>query len=336
MANLSALAPQTILSLATEIDANGDAAKIAETLTKMNAILLDAPWEEADGIFSMTVTQRLSLPSGTHRAINEGVPVESTHTRQLSESMAEILTYNEMDKSLIDAHPNPELKRSNEANAFIEGISQTQAAKMFYGNTQTAPKEPTGLAPRLDDSDQTNVHLNESNGGTVYSGSTNTSIYAVQWGEEQVTMFYPRGQRKNLGIIREDKGVVTVTKATTGLASTKQHEAYRELYQLKYGMAVHDERCIARLANIRAMHREATYNANWKQLVEMLAEMKNGGVGAVLYVPKVIYSQLRIMAAEKTNVYWDGTNPWGKKVLYFDEHPVRLCEAILKSESTVS
>lgn len=336
MATLSLLSPLSMAVLTAEVDPNGNPAKIAEVLTQENAMLQDAPWQESNDVFSVTSVQRLSIPTGTHRGINEGVGIEAAHTRKRIDTIAELMSYSEIDATLVEAHPSPETLRNNQAIAFIEGMGQTMASKLLYGDTALNPKEPTGFAPRLDVITQNNVFRNQSSGGTVYTGTTSTSIYAVQWGIGKVYMAYPRGMGKSMGILREDKGKVTKSTATTGRADSAQHEAYRDVFTVRYGLVVEDDRCIARLSNIRGLAQETLYEVNWKQLIEMLNKMPKRGQGAVLYVPQVIYTQLDIIAADKTNVQYGPADAFGQPVMYFRGHAVRQMDKILTTETALT
>jgi hypothetical protein len=43
-----------------------------------------------------------------------------------------------------------------------------------------------------------------------------------------------------------------------------------------------------------------------------------------------------VAADDKTNVNYDARDPFGRPLMTFQGHPVRLCEAILDTESAVS
>ena len=132
----------TLLELAKRHDPNGNTATIAEVLTEENPILEDAVWQEANDTFSHKYTKRLSLPTGTHRKLNYGVPVEASRTVEARDTVSFLESYSQCDKKLCDAAASPTEFRMNEATSFLEGMGQTQAAKLLYGNTTLVPEEP--------------------------------------------------------------------------------------------------------------------------------------------------------------------------------------------------
>ena len=334
MATLDTTAQLTLLELANRIDPQGNLAVIAEILHKSNPVLNDIPWVEANATTFHKITQRLTLPTGEWRKVNAGVGIEASETRVINETIGMLETYSEVDKAIVDMAPNPKAVRMTEAKAFIEGLSQTWATALFYSNSATDSEEPNGLAPRLDATSQDNVI---SAGSTSTAGDL-TSIYVVQWGEDKVHGIYPRNS-KTAGIEHRDLGEVTKTVFDAAGASTsKQFQAYRDHFKLNFGLAVRDNRCIARLCNIEVTGTTNIFDED--DLIALINEMPYEGAGAVIYVPSVILTQMQIKLKDKTNVYYtpgeDGYALSGKPPMYFQGIPVRKVGAIVKTESLVS
>lgn len=322
MPTIDTTAQLTLTELANRTDPKGNLAVVAEVLSRNNAILHDAPWVEANGTFEHKYTRRLSLPSGSWRRLNEGVATEASQTIPVSEVLGFLETYSEVDKALVDSAPNPQAFRMLEAKAFIEGMSQTLAAALFYSNAGVDPEKITGLAPRLNDTGQDNVM---SAGG---SGSDTTSIYVVQWGEDKAHLFYPRGA-KNFGVQHNDKGQQTLTDA-----NGKKYEGYRDHFEVRVGMAVRDDRCIARLADIETSGSTNTFDEDL--LIELLNAMPNDGAGSVIYVNRTIKTQMEIRLKDKANVNFTTDNGLGGvPVLSFKGIPVKKVDAILNTESAI-
>jgi len=141
---------------------NGNLLTIAEILEESNPILKDAPFIEGNDQFSHRIVRRSALPTGTYRRINEGVGKSASSTVNVTEGLAMLEIYSEVDKVLIDTAPNPKQARMDEAKAFIEGLSQQIADAIIYGNSSTDPEQIDGLATRMATID-TNGNVIETN-----------------------------------------------------------------------------------------------------------------------------------------------------------------------------
>lgn len=326
MATLPSYSQLTWLELAKRRDPNGQAAKIVEVLNRQNPIIQDIPLVEANDNWSHRTTRRTSLPAGTYRSFNEGVSMEASTTEPVTEPIAMLENESQVDVALIDTAPNPKEARNQEVLAAIEGLSQTLASGLIYGNNATNAKQFTGLAPRLaaltTSGDFPNVL------GCGGSGADLSSIYIVQWGEDKVHGVFPRGS-KTVGVVHEDMGKQRVFDG-----NAKPYWAYVDHFKCHIGVVVRNPRCIARLANIETAGSSNTLNED--VLIRLLNNMPGGGAGAVLYCNPTIFTQLDIIAKDKTNVQYAPTDPFGRPVTYFRGHPVRIVDAILNTEDAIS
>ena len=317
----------TLLELANRKDPDGAQAKIAEILTMENEILIDAIWLEANNTTHHQVTRRYSLPTGAWRQLNSGVPTEASRTIVANEPIGMLESYSEPDKKLVDMAPNPKGFRMSEASSFIEGMSQTLADTVMYGNHLTDVEQFTGLSPRMASLAITNNVLNN---GTA-SGSTNTSVFIVQWGDNKVFMTYPKGIPSNGIVKHEDLGVHTILDAadTTHL---KKFQAYRDHFEINAGLVVKDPRCIGRICNIStATALDEDY------LITLLNRMPQSGRGAKIYVNTRVKTQMEIALKDKANVFYTakkGEGLAGEEVLYFRGNAIRKVEAIIDTEPT--
>lgn len=324
MANLDTTSQLTLLELAKRKDPKGNLAAIAEVLTETNEILLDAVWSEANDTFSHQVVRRAALPGGAWRQLNAGVALESSQTIKVVEDIGMLEAYSRADIDLVDASPNPRQFRNDEAQAFLEGMSQTLADTLIYGNSGTDPEQFTGLAPRLNTINSQNV-WNASGGG----GDT-SSVFIVQWGLNRVHMVYPKGS--SVGLEHMDDGIVTVAESAS---STNPYKVYQDHFRLKAGLAVKDTRCIARVANIESTGAANIFDEDL--LIKLLNKMPMAGAGATIYVNDTIKSQMEIKLKDKTNVnFTTREGLGGVEVLTFRGRPVRMVDAITNAETAVS
>lgn len=319
----------TLADLANRQDPNGKIAKIIELLSATNEVLDDMPWMECNDGMGHKTTIRSGLPAGTWRLLNYGVQPEKSTTVQVRDATGMLESYAEVDKKLVDISTDPAGLRFSEDRAFIEGMNQTFATTLFYGDSGTNPERFTGLAPRFNLKSAENGQNILDAGGT---GSTNTSIWLVCWDESILHGLYPKGT--SAGLISEDLGQQTLFDAANG-----KYEGYRTHYQWDCGLTLRDWRYVVRIANIdvTALTKNAATGADlldyMVQAIELLPNTRMGR--AVFYVNRTIRSFLRRQMMNKSNVWLSMEEVAGKKVLAFDQIPVKRVDALLNTEARV-
>ena len=322
MPTLNAYSQLTLLELAKRTDPKGNMAIIAEVLQRDNEILQDAPWIEANDTFGHKIVQRMTLPSGSWRKLNAGVAAEASQTRELTETIGMLETYSEADKDLVIAAADPRAFRNSEALAFLEGLSQTLATTFIYGNAGADPEKFTGLAPRLDVLAQTNVL------GAGGSGGDTTSMFVVPWGEDKVFFTYPKGSKSN-GVNHTDLGEVTKVDS-----SGYMWQVYRDHFQVKCGLVVKDERCIARIANCETSGTTNIFDEDL--LITALNKMPMSGRGAIVYVNATLKTYIEIIAKDKSNVFYTAKDAFGVEQTMVRGCPIHKVDAILDTETVVA
>lgn len=316
----------TLTELLNRKAPDGNLAVIANVLEESNPIIQEMPMFEANNTTVHEMTRSLSLPSGTWRRLNQGVSKERAETVKVSESIGMLESYSEVDKDLVAMSPNSGEFRMGEARMFLEGLSQTAATAIIYGNSGTDPEQIMGLAPRMASLDADGLVIGQ--GGT---GSDTTSIYVVQWGEGRAFGIYPKGSPA-AGLQHRDLGEVTLLDS-----SSNPYQGYRDHFKWNFGLAVKDTRCIARLANIESSGTSNTFDED--NLITLLNRMPNDGEGAVIYVNAAIKTQMQIKLKDKANVNYteDGGNGLsGRPLLRFQGIPIRKVEAIVNTETAIS
>lgn len=325
MATLDTTAQLTWAEVAKRIGLKGETLAIIEVLQKSNPIMQHAPMIEANGVTDHKLVRRAAEPGGSWRQINGGVTPETSATIEVREVLAELMSYMEIDRTLVKLDPNPKQFIQDEANAFLSGMGKTLAYNVFYGNNVTHPDRFTGLAPRLNSTSQTNV---VSAGG---SGNDLSSVWVVQWGRTKAGLLYPRGHRK-MGIQRTVEGFLTITDS-----DGKKRPVYQESYAANIGMFVGDDRCIARICNIETSGTTNIFDEDL--LIQVLNRMPDQGMGARIYCSTTVKSQMDVLVKDKTNVYFQpdqGSSLGGVEVMKFRGIPVHICESILDTEAVVS
>jgi len=336
---MSALAAShpTLLDLAKRLDPDGKIDVIAEILTQENPILEDMNFVEGNLPTGHRTTIRTGLPTPTWRKLYGGVQPTKSTTAQVTDSCGMLEAYAEVDKALADLNGNTAAFRLSEDRAHIEGMAQELASTIIYGNEGDQPEAFTGLAPRYNSLNAANADNIVSAGGT---GSDNTSIWLVVWGDQTMHGIYPKGSRAGLDM--QDKGQVTIENVD---GAGGRMEAYRTHYRHDCGLTVRDWRFAARVCNIdvsalttdgtagdRAAAQKALINF-MVQASERIPSLSKGR--AVWYVNRTIREQLRLGILEKIagNLAWETVA--GKRVMTFDDIPVKRLDAINNTEARV-
>ena len=253
MATLAANNP-TLLDLARRQEPDGKIAQIAELLHETNEVLADMTWVEGNRETGHTTTQRASIPDPTFRKFWGGVQPTKSVTVQVTDTCAMLEAYAEVDKALADLNGNTSAFRISEDRAHIEGMNQTVAEKIFFGNEATTPEEFTGLAPRY------NALSGIENADNIIdaggSGSDNASIWLVVWNPMWVHGIIPKGSTAGLKV--QDLGETTIEDVD---GSGGRMQAYRTHYRWDVGLTLRDWRYVVRIANIDKSNLTNVFNA---------------------------------------------------------------------------
>ena len=330
MATLTVNNP-TLLDLAKATDPDGSIARVVEILNQRNEVLEDMPWVEGNLPTGHRTTVRSGLPVPTWRKLYGGVQPTKSRRVQVTDNCGMLEDYAEVDKALADLNGNTEAFRISEDRAHIEGMSQEMAQTLFYGNEGSEPEAFTGLAPRFNSLSAENAdNIIDAFSG---SGGDLTSIWLIVWGENSVHGIVPKGSKT--GVQMTDKGQVTVENAD---GNNGRMEAYRTHYRWDCGLTVRDWRQIVRIANIDVSELGTIANTkniiNW--MVQAAERVENLGAGRpVFYMNRTIREKLRLGILERisNNLTWETVS--GKRVMTFDDIPVKRVDQILKTESRV-
>lgn len=339
MATLSTTA-LTLADWAKRLDPEGRIPVIAELLSQSNEILEDGLFKEGNLPTGERVTIRTGLPSVYWRAINQGVPSSKSTTATVDEACGMLEAYSRVDVDLAELNGNSSAFRLSEDVAFLEAMNQTMASTMFYGNPATDPKQFLGLANRYSSTTAGNGTNILSAGG---SGSDNTSIYLVVWGDNTVYGTFPKGSKA--GLISEDTGKLTVYDG-----SGNPYQAYQTHYQWKNGLVVKDWRYVVRIANIDVSDlvgqtgtQLSTASTNIiKLMARALYRIPNMGMGkAAFYMNRTVHSGLALAAMDKSQYVLkieQGLTQFGQpnSWLSFLGVPMRRVDSLLNTESVVS
>ena len=330
----------TLADWAKRSDPDGRVPIVAELLSQSNEILDDGVFKEGNLPTGERVVIRTGLPGVYWRALNQGIPSTKSTTAQIDEACGILEARSEVDKDLAMLNGNTAQFRLSEDTAFLEAMNQPQAETLFYGNPGTDPKKFLGLAPRYSDLSADNS-VNILNAGG--SGSDNSSVYLVVWGDNTVYCPFPKGSKA--GLTHEDLGEQTVYNS-----DGTRLQAFATRYQWKNGLVVKDWRYVVRICNVdisdllgfSGTQACTAATSLVKLMARALYRIPNMAMGrAAFYMNRTVHSGMAISALDKSqsvlNIQ-DGLSQFGSAQSYltFLGVPLRKVDALLNTESVVS
>jgi hypothetical protein len=321
-----------LIDIYKQQDGMGNFVPVIEMLMEMNPILEDAIAVECNKGTTHLHTVRTGLPSVTWGRLYQGIPNSKGRIAQVEDTTGFVEGLSTIDKRLLDLSTNEGAVRLSEAQAYLESMSQEVATKMFYGDTASDPEEFMGLAPRFND-------LSAANGGQIIdaggTGSDNTSVWFVTWGDNQCQALYPKGTQA--GVQREDMGEQRVTDENGNAYYAKE-----EKFTWHIGLAVKDWRYVSRIANIdvsdMAAGSVALYDFMRKAYYKLQNRRVAGGTIAI-YCNRDVLEALDALAtnagASDNFVRLKPMEIEGKEVMTYRGIPIRETDAILNTEARV-
>ncbi|MGA2735133.1 MAG: major capsid protein [Syntrophobacteraceae bacterium] len=129
----------TLADWAKRIDDDGKIAEIINLLSQTNEILDDMLWVEGNLPTGHKTTIRTGLPAAYWRLLNMGVPRGKSTTAQITESCGMLETYSDIDVDLVALSGNDRAFRLSEELAFLEGMNQQMAGRVYYAAERGKP-----------------------------------------------------------------------------------------------------------------------------------------------------------------------------------------------------
>ena len=344
MANV-AITDRENLLLAARMTHNNEIIDVAEVLNETNDIVADAIVQRGNDITSHVVSRRTALPAVSWVKVGNGWNATTGTLNQVRETMGMLKARYLCPEDVMRLQPNPAKYRMQQERAYIESMGQ-ELANTLVGNhsggalspTVTPPEEFAGFQYRYASISSADTSYVVNNGDS--SATDNTSIWFVQWAPGKVYLIHPRNTDGG-GLKKKDEGRV-YTSGDNSVASTSASSpnptnflwAYVTEFSWDVGLCIEDTRCVKRLANIDSVSTE-TYTLNEDKIIQIRNNFK-GSDTIYMYCNETVFTQLQILAKDKTNVHWTEQNPFGRPQMYFLDMPVRRCDAITNAEAVIA
>lgn len=313
---------------------NDKYATIVEILAQDNAVIEDMLWREGNLPTGHKSTIRTGLPTSTWRSMNAGVPQSKATAAPVTFSTAMLEQRAQVDEALANLEDDLAAYRLNEAAGHLEAMGQDFATNAFYGNEALDPERFTGLARYYNALSGAASSDNViSCGGT---GNDQTSAWLVRWGEKTVHGIYPKGSKA--GLQHDDLGLGDAFDA-----NGDRFRAYMDHFKWHCGLALRDWRAVVRIGNIDSTTIRQTDAAGDAALQLLLRSMiiaterlRGEGSNGVFYVNRTVRTALRLAILNRTSMNLSWETVAGKRVMLFDEFPVKICDALLNTEAQLT
>lgn len=338
----------TLLDWAKSNDPDGKTATVVELLTQSNEILLDMPWIEGNLATGHRAVIRTGLPVPIWRKLYQGVPPTKSTRATVEDACGMLEARNEIDKDIAELNGNTDAFRLSEAQAEIEGMNQTMAEALIYGDSSLNPERFNGLAVRYNtiSTGTSEVAKNVISAG----GSGNcTSVWLVVWGQNTVHGIFPKASKA--GLVHENLGLGDAFDS-----NNNRYRAYMDRWQWKCGLHVKDWRYVVRIANISLTDllgqsgTQANTAATWlpKLMVKALARIPFRGMGRpVFYASRTVSEMLAVGALDKSQAVLSiqsAFQQYGQIAAGFTQSapltvlgvPVRTVDRILETETALT
>ncbi len=330
------------LLLAARMTHNNEIIRVAEVLNEDEHIIMDAIVQRANDITSHVISRRTRLPGSQWVKAGNGWNATTGLLNQVREEMGMLKARYLCPEDVMRIQPNPDKYRSNQERAYIESMSQ-ELANTLFGNYSAGalspafapPEEFAGFQLRYATLGTARTNYVLSNGHTV-DDNTNTSIWFIQWAGDKVYLTHPRNTEGG-GLKKQDKGLVyTLGDNASATASQRNNQLWAFITEFSWdvGLAIEDTRSVKRLCNIDPDH-AATNTLNEDFIIQIRNNFK-GNETIYMYCNETVFTQLQILAKDKTNVHWSENNPFGKPQLFFLDMPIRRSDAILNVEPVIA
>ncbi len=307
------------------------AAEIIEMMTETNEVLQDANALQCNDGSSHITTIRTGLPSAVFRKLYGYVPTSKSTTEQVKDVTGMLETYSIIDVDLVDKCENPKLFRLSESSAFIEAMNQKLQETIFYGSIKENAAAFDGLSVRYSKISKDTKKIGSNIIDAGGTGTDNTSIWFVTWGDLHTSLLYPTGSMA--GVQHKDDGILTET------SDGGKRKVYQDHYKMDVGLSVRDWRSTCRIANISLSNLAGDGAVNIEDLLnkayyKIRRFAKTGKTFIYCNSSVLMYFEAQLKA--KTNVNFTIKEYLNENILHYKNIPIRECEQILCNEEKVS
>lgn len=324
---------------------DGKIAPLVNLLSQDNGMLVDMMAKECQSGNAYEFVQVVKLPTISTRSYNQGVSATLAGVAKQIQTCVEYPDLIVIDESLMQLGGQAAEMRTQETKLHTQAMSQKVASDLFYSNNTTNPTTFTGFA-NIYNTVTTSTSQIAKNvidcGGT---GSTNTSLWLITWGDRQIHTIFPEGMPAGLQMI--DMG-----RQNTYDAAGRPFLSWQHWLRWNLGIAVEDWRYAVRACNIDVTLLAAKTGLDLISVMNAMVykpPVMPAGVAPVqtaddpevtigrscFYANRTIMGMLDLQAQNKTNMLLTIEQWAGKPTLTYRGIPIRCADALVNTETRV-
>ena len=313
--------------------------QIINILMARNEIAKDIPYQVMNRGDKHEEVILSYAPTPVRRMYNEGVLpdvakfAKRTYTADKFETTAQL----DEDLAMVGQGKNYNMMKIMMAHA--TGMSNEYGRTVFYGTPEGESEGTDGLATIYSSlTGETKSQVINADDGSGPADLGYTSIYAVNWFENQIFGVYPEGTKAGIETHKRNGGEKVKIQGLNRNGVAGEYYGFEETLKQRHGLVAADYRFGGRIANIDVSTLKTGSAPNLIDLLIDLQESLRVQAGGIIYVHPVVKSILRKQA--KADVKSGGgltyMNYHGEEVLAFGDMPIRTCESISLTEGKVS
>ncbi len=293
----------------------------------VEGFIKDVPWFAANQGLQHKIWRTTSHPDSSRRTFYEGVTITEITTQKIVEPVVLFEQWSSVDEQHVKTLENGNEERARRDKIKILAMQEDFVLAIFTDNRTSGDKFLNGFSQRMGTLSYpghttTTLPYVWDAGGT---GSALTSLYLIEWGEAATHGIFPSGAAGTSGVMGMNAvnlGLQTVLTATTPLT---QYRAFQSQFTHWAGLAVNDDRKVARIANIETRTGITVGRFNENVLIRAIKHGRFNRSRTRIYVNPFLSADIDIRAKDKING-WTTQQVFGEDVTAFQGIPVRMME----------
>lgn len=321
----------TLLDYSKQFTEGGEELAVADVLSKANPMIADATLIESNSDAGHLHAIQTSIPEGTWRRAYKGIDYVKGTTKQVMDTYGTLGANSLVDKLIAEKGGKVLQVRGRQAKTIIEGMANTMGDTLIHGSNKKSEEAFVGLQAYYNaignwDSTDSSRNVVSALGDTANQCA---SVYMVTWDTDKIFTFFPKGTKAGLQHIDYTPDGPKEVFDGNG----KSFPGYKEYFEWKLGLCVHDWRFAGRVCNIDA---DTTGTQLRAAIDEMMARVDKGTGKQFLYMNKKVAFMLQQALDNKGNVFYTPGQPNQPPVLNYNGVPVHICDFIKFDEAVVS
>lgn len=296
----------------------------------VDGFIKDVPFFEANAGLQHRIWRTTSHPDSSRRTFYEGVEITELVTQKIDEPIVLFEQFSSVDEQHIKTLENGEEERARRDRIKIVAMQEDWVTAIFTDNRTSGDKFLNGFSQRMStisfpgNATETLPYVWDMGGTT----STLTSAYLIEWGQEATHAIFPSATAAKGGAMGVDMNNLGIVTVITNVNPLTQYRAFQSQFTQWVGLAVNDDRKVARLANIETDTGTTTGRFDENVLIQAINHGRFNLNRSRLYVNAFLKSDIDIKAKDKING-WDIRQVFGEPVPTFWGIPVRILETTI-------